>query len=200
MDGTELPKLPELKLQDGVNKEEVDAKQITNQWLSELEHCLAQRSFERLADIFVDDCWWRDIVGLTWGFSCKRGHSAIRDYLVLASHGISELRANTTGGLQPMLVEFGCQAWIQSGFTFRTPYGEGKGLLRLMNVSVGEWKAWTVFTQLEQFDYMRELESERARFVPSCREPLLHHASQSTQVLIVGAGQSYPVVFFCLLT
>ncbi|KAI8297624.1 hypothetical protein K4K61_012584 [Colletotrichum sp. SAR11_59] len=191
MDGTKLPELPDLQLQPGVTKESVDAVQITTSWLTTLSQRFAEKNFT-LSDLFIENCWWRDIVALSWDFSCKQGQAAIAAYLSSAEHGLSELEPNKFGGLQPLLVNFGGQVWIQSGFTFRTPHGEGKGLLKLMNVGVGEWRAWTVFTQLERLDYQRELEKQRAACVPPA---LATNGTNGTdgeelQVLIVGAAQA----------
>ncbi|KAJ4357993.1 uncharacterized protein N0V89_002570 [Didymosphaeria variabile] len=194
MDNTKLPELPKLKLQEGVQKEDIDAKQVTANWLSQLERSFSERSIDLVSNLFIENCWWRDIVALSWDFSCKQGQEAIRNYLVSATHGLSDIRANTFGGLQPMLVEFGGESWIQSGFTFRTPHGDGKGLLKLMNVGVGNWKAWTVFTQLEKLDYMKELEKQRAACVPPTSVPAMigagHDESEDNQVIIVGAAQA----------
>ncbi|KAL1612552.1 hypothetical protein SLS60_000779 [Paraconiothyrium brasiliense] len=194
MDGTKLPELPDLKLQQGVQKEDIDAKLVTTNWLSQLERSFAEQNMDGLMNLFIDNCWWRDIVALSWDFSCKQGQEAIRNYLVSAAHGLSSIRANTFGGLQPMLVEFGGQCWIQSGFTFRTPHGNGKGLLKLMNVGVGKWKAWTVFTQLEKLDYMDELARQRAACVPPVSVPatigVAQDESEDNQVVIVGAAQA----------
>ncbi|KAI8246859.1 putative indole-3-pyruvate monooxygenase YUCCA8 [Colletotrichum sp. SAR 10_99] len=177
MDGTKLPELPDLQLQPGVTKESVDAVQITTSWLTTLSQRFAEKDFT-LSDLFIENCWWRDIVALSWDFSCKQGQAAIAAYLSSADHGLSELEPNKFGGLQPLLVDFGGQIWIQSGFTFRTPHGEGKGLLKLMNVGVGEWKAWTVFTQLERLDYQRELEKQRAACHMGIKTRLLERSSR----------------------
>ncbi|KAJ4287829.1 hypothetical protein N0V90_012533 [Kalmusia sp. IMI 367209] len=161
MDGTKLPEIPDLKLQAGVKKEDVNARQLTADWLLRLERYFDEKRLDDLSDLFIEDCWWRDIVSLSWDFSCKQGRNAISKYLASVEHGLSEIRVSKFGGLQPLLVDFGGQIWIQSGFTFRTSHGEGKGLLKLMNVGVKEWKAWTIFTQLEKLDYQKELEKER---------------------------------------
>ncbi|KAF9869869.1 flavin-binding monooxygenase [Colletotrichum karsti] len=195
MDGTKLPELPDLKLQEGVKKEDVDAGKLTAEWLSKLEKRFAEKTFAGLGDLFIDNCWWRDIVGLSWDFTTKHGQEAIGNYLATADHGLSALLPRMAGGLQPLLVDFGGQVWIQSGFTFKTPHGEGKGLLKLMNVGVGEWKAWTVFTQLERLDYMDELEKERAACVPPALAPATngvngHAEAEDPQVLVIGAAQA----------
>ncbi|KAF6807862.1 flavin-binding monooxygenase [Colletotrichum sojae] len=201
MDGTPLPELPNLALYEGVRKEDVDASKISTEWLSSLERRFAERSFSDLSDLFIENCFWRDFVGLTWDFSCKQGWEAITKYLETAEHGLSDLQTNKFGGLQPLPVEFGGQVWIQTGFTFRTPHGEGKGLLKLTNVGPTEWKAWTIFTQLEKFDYQKELEAQNAAGVPPSRKAEKPAANgfgssaevpeiEEPQVLIIGAAQS----------
>ncbi|KAK1622745.1 flavin-containing monooxygenase [Colletotrichum phormii] len=94
--------------------------------------------------------------------------------------------------------------WIQTGFTFKTPHGEGKGLLKLGNTGKDEWKAWTVFAQLEKLDFQKEVEERHAASVPTPKTPVTNgvngvngingHAhkepEEDLQVLIVGAAQA----------
>ncbi|KAK1525658.1 flavin-containing monooxygenase [Colletotrichum costaricense] len=207
MDGFKLPEIPALTLQEGVKKDEVDAERISSEWLSKLEKRFAEKSFSDISDLFIDDCWWRDIVGLSWDFTCKQGQDNIKKYLASANHGLSELQTNKLGGLKPLLLDFDGMVWIQTGFTFRTPHGEGKGLLKLGNTSKDEWKAWTVFTQLEKLDFQKEVEARQAASVPTPKAPVTNgvngvnrvnginghaHAEpeEDLQVLIVGAAQA----------
>ncbi|KAK1710042.1 uncharacterized protein BDZ83DRAFT_757600, partial [Colletotrichum acutatum] len=172
MDGFKLPEIPTLTLQEGVKKEEVDAEKISGEWLSKLEKRFAERSFSNISDLFIDNCWWRDIVGLSWDFTCKQGQDNIKKYLASANHGLSELQTNKLGGLKPLLLDFDGMVWIQTGFTFKTPHGEGKGLLKLGNTGKDEWKAWTVFTQLEKLDFQKEVEERHATSIPIPKTPV----------------------------
>ncbi|WQF90124.1 Putative FAD/NAD(P)-binding domain superfamily [Colletotrichum destructivum] len=194
MDGTKLPEIPALRLQEGVEKEQVDAEHISADWLARLQRRFEEQSFGDLSDLFIDDCWWRDIVGLSWDFTCKQGREKISRYLAAAEYGLSNLQTTKIGGLKPLLLDFGGMVWIQAGFTFKTPHGEGKGLLKLGNVSKDEWKAWTVFTQLEKLDFQKEVEAQRAASIPPPKEPVANGVNGDTeedlQVLIVGAAQS----------
>ncbi|KAL0932585.1 flavin-binding monooxygenase [Colletotrichum truncatum] len=197
MDGTRLPELPVLALQEGVDRTQIDAGKISADWLATLERRFTEKSFGDLSDLFIDNCWWRDIVGLSWDFTCKQGQESISKYLNSAEHGLSDIQTSKFGGLQPLLIDFGGQIWIQTGFTFKTPHGEGKGLLKLVNVGLTEWKAWTIFTQLEKLDFQKELEAERDAQLPGTEAPATsgvngHQTSEveDVQVLIVGAAQA----------
>ncbi|OLN86014.1 putative indole-3-pyruvate monooxygenase YUCCA8 [Colletotrichum chlorophyti] len=194
MDGTKLPEIPSLTLQDGVRKDQVDAEKISQNWLSNLERRFNQAPFGDLSDLFIDNCFWRDIVAFSWDFSCKQGRPAICDYLASADHGLSDIQAVKAGGLKPVLLDFGGMVWIQSGFTFKTPHGEGRGLLKLANVGAAEWKAWTVFTQLESLGLRKEPEVpttdpiEAQSFPNNGLNGSATPGHDDLQVLIVGAG------------
>ncbi|OHF03837.1 flavin-containing monooxygenase [Colletotrichum orchidophilum] len=199
MDGFKIPEIPSLTLQKGVRKEDVDAEKISSKWLSKLERRLAERSLGKdISDLFIDNCWWRDIVGLSWDFTCKQGQETIKSYLASAEHGLSELQTIKIGGLKPLLLDFDGMVWIQAGFTFKTPHGEGKGLLKLSNTGRDEWKAWIVFTQLEKLDLQKEADAASVPMPkPSAADGIdgvnghTHAESEEDlQVLIVGAAQA----------
>lgn len=192
MDGYILPSIPTHVLHPAVKREEINAKEIVTQWLSKMEACLCEKSYGSLSDLFIEDCWWRDMVGLDWDFSTKHGQSAIERYLAEATHGISRLKPIELGGLQPILLDMDGMIWIQGGFTFNNPHGRGRGMVRLLNVGEAEWKAWVVFTQLERLSFQDELDSQRARSPGSMangsNSPKPRGRNQC-QVMIVGAGK-----------
>jgi hypothetical protein len=196
MDNRPPAPLPSLVLHDGIDKDKIEAAAICRDWIAKLQAAIQERAFDNLSSLLAEDCWWRDIVGLSWDFTCKRGQSAIRQYLG-ASEGLSSIEVIETGGLKPIFIELGGASWIQTGFTFRTTHGSGKGLVRLINVSATEWKAWVVFTQLERFDYQDEINAIRMR-TPSESVRLAQLVSKANglngvtedyvPVLIIGAG------------
>jgi hypothetical protein len=196
MDDRPPAPLPSLILHDGVKKDTIDAAAICRAWIASLQAAIQERALDNLSGLFAEDCWWRDVVGLSWDFACKRGQSAIRQYLG-ASEGLSRMEVIQTGGLKPIFIELGGASWIQTGFTFRTTHGSGKGLVRLINVSATEWKAWVVFTQLERFDYQDEIDAVRMR-TPSESVRLAQETNDANggngvteddvPVLIIGAG------------
>ncbi|PHH61341.1 hypothetical protein CDD81_475 [Ophiocordyceps australis] len=197
MDGTPLPPLPTLILHD-VKRDDVDAGKIVQEWLDKLQERLQQKPCQHLQDLFIQECWWRDIIGLDWDFTTKRGWQDIADYINSSKHNLSELRCAETGGLKAALIEYGGCIWLQAAFSFKTAHGRGQGVVRLANVSAGEWKAWIVFTQLEQLNFQEEREQHRLA-APAARLRALDQQGaggaaqgqdEEIQVLIVGAGQA----------
>lgn len=155
MDGIPLGSIPSLSLHDEVDRKEVeaDAGNIVDAWISSMNKEFREKSFKNLSNLFLDDCWWRDITGLTWDFASKQGLDAVRNFLTNSTNHLEDMTPIKTGGLQPALVDIGTMIWIQGAFTFRTAQGKGRGLVRLANVSKSSWKAWIVFTQLEQLNF-----------------------------------------------
>lgn len=187
MDGTKLPDLPALVLAPGVKKENINPDEVVASWLERLDTWFQTR--RDLAALFIDDCWWRDILAFDWDFTTKRGVGDIGKYL--DGRAITELRAST-GGLKPILLDMGGKVWIQSGFTFRNTHGEGRGFVRLANVAEGEWRAWIVFTQLETLSRQKEVDAARNRsHAAAARVPKeVNGVAHEAEVLIVGAGTS----------
>ncbi|KAK8856741.1 indole-3-pyruvate monooxygenase YUCCA8 [Apiospora arundinis] len=163
MDGAQLPPIPQLTLFPGTERQDVDAVAITKGWMSRLDSLLTTRNFNDLNELIIDDGWWRDILGLDWDFTSKQGLGAIAEYLTGAPNPLSGLQCDEAGGLKPLLIELGGMTWIQGGFSFKTPFGEGRGFVRLVNVGPAVWKAWIVFTQLEQLAFQKTLEEQRIR-------------------------------------
>ena len=204
MDGFELPVIPPHVLQPGVQREDIKADEIVTQWLARLSRCLKgdpDPSCE-LASLFLDDCWWRDIVGLDWDFTSKHGLERVRQYLDSAPNRLADIQPIQTGGLKPILIDLAGMIWIQGGFTFSNGHGSGRGLVKLLNVGgSAEWKAWVVLTQLEQLDFQKSLNTQKtlnpaaaaaAAAAPSSTQvngDSPHYGREDDlQVLIVGAG------------
>ncbi|KAK6069247.1 flavin-binding monooxygenase [Seiridium cupressi] len=181
--------LPNLSLHDGVKSEEVDPVQIVTEWLAKIETCLKAKAFDDLSGLFIEDCWWRDIIGLSWDWTTKHGRDSISEYSTSSQNLPTNLQCPKTGGLQPAILDMGGLFWVQGGFSFKHPHGEGKGFVRLANTRNSEWKAWTVFTQLLQLDFQKELETERAQRIPTTIGDGKHDKpTLELQVLVIGAA------------
>lgn len=189
--------LPQLNLHESVDRETLDASKIVGDWLASFTNCLARSNSDGTAGLFLEkESWFRDFVALSWNITCKNGSEAIGTFLSMSSTGFVEPKADQPGSLQPQLVDMGGMVFIQSGFSFKTKFGTGKGVLRLANVGPDEWKAWTVFTTLERLIGQDELELKRLKtselqawgssnrnFEPDNEE------GNDLQVLVVGAGE-----------
>lgn len=168
--------LPRLNLHPSLESEHVDATKVVNDWLSDLTKCLTKFPMDNASSLFLEEeSWWRDMISFTWDIACHNGAEAICKYISTSKAGVFELRADQMGVLQPQLVDMGGFHFIQSGFSFKTNFGVGRGVLRLANVGLHEWRAWTVFTVLERLH--EELQQETK-------------TDDDVQVLVVGAGES----------
>jgi hypothetical protein len=66
MDGYPLASIPPLTLPDGINRDEINAVDIVSAWLAALNKHLKHRESTDLSDLFIEDHWWRDFVGISW--------------------------------------------------------------------------------------------------------------------------------------
>ena len=114
-------------------------------WLSKLEKTLTAKDTAAAVKLFGDDCYWRDLVSLTWNIKTAEGRDDIERMLkaTLAStrpHNFQiEGEANEADGV------------IDAWFTFETATGRGKGLVRLI-----KGKAWTMLTSLQELKGFEE--------------------------------------------
>ena len=173
--------LPRLVLHDEVNRDSIDPRSITKAWLDNLQQKISQEQLKEVSDLFIDESWWRDIIGLSWNITTKRGTNEISQYLQsqAAKSGFRQLRITDQGALQPRLSDMGGLIWIESGFTFKNNAGTGRGIVRLANVGPLLWKAWIVHTNLDELKGYPE---------QSPQENSNGNKMTDTQVLIIGAG------------
>jgi hypothetical protein len=173
--------LPQLVLHDESTRDSIDHGSIAKTWLENLQTRLSQDKLGDVSDLFIDDSWWRDIVGLSWNITTKRGTNEISQYLQsqASKSGFESFNVIDQGALQPRLSDMGGLIWIESGFTFDTKAGTGRGIVRLANVGPLQWKAWIVHTTLDELKGFPE---------HSPQEKSNGYEAKDTQVLIIGAG------------
>lgn len=191
-----LAALPQLTLHPSIDLARLDAAKIVNDWLSSFTESLSQGQSDDILGHFLEkESWWRDFVSFSWDIACHNGAEAICNYLTSSAVGFAEPKADQPGALQPQLADMGGLRFIQSGFGFKTKFGTGRGVVRLANVGPHQWKAWTVFTVLEQLNGQDELFSHRAKEAemqagaPSQTPPPSDQTDSNLQVLVVGAGE-----------
>lgn len=187
----------------------VDAHKVAQEWLEKLEAIVTNRDFSRLGEVFHEDSWWRDIVALQWDFRTLHGRERIAEFLSQnQKQGLfSSARLQETGHFQPKLEvvrEDTGFAWISSLFHFETPIGRGSGVLRLTQEQPGVWKAFSVYTSLQELKGFEEPLGTKRTYgtldsMPGGvaggtwferRQRQLDFADAEPQVLVVGAGAS----------
>ncbi|MCB8913752.1 NAD(P)/FAD-dependent oxidoreductase [Rhodococcus rhodochrous] len=174
--------------------------QAAASWLRQFEDALASCDLSRLEDLFVADCWWRDILAITWDLQTARGFDQIRNKFAdgLSAAGFKDL------ALDPANPPTEADGVITAFYTFATAVARGRGIVRLQNGSDGAVRAWTVLTKVEELigheerrtsvhDAAREAHNEpvSGRLTwPEKREREREFADTDPDVVVIGAGHA----------
>src|SRR5450755_4385384 len=108
-------------------------------WLRSFEDALVRTDVAAAAALFVETCFWRDLIAFTWNISTLEGRS-----------GIAAMPLTVLPGINPHHFEIDGEATEEAGvtsswFTFETAAGRGKGLVRLRDGGF-----WTLLTKLHE--------------------------------------------------
>jgi putative flavoprotein involved in K+ transport len=121
----------------------VTPQQRIDAWLADFEAALAVRDFERAADKFALDSFWRDLVSFTWNLKTVEGRDAVADLLEARAAGTSPTNFRTRE--TPVQDGSGEDAVTSAFIEFDTAVGRGIGHLRLKGDH-----AWTFLTALQE--------------------------------------------------
>ena len=146
MNNAVLPTLERL----GVSEpKDVNAAVVAQAWFDTFADYVQTGDVGGVVRQLVDDVFWRDILSLTWDFrtfyGTKRIQKFLTDRLAISKLNALQLNASSAAVQKP----YPDVLWIQVFFTFCNAVGTGFGILRLVPVPGGEWKAHTIFTSLE---------------------------------------------------
>ncbi|MFZ9813505.1 MAG: nuclear transport factor 2 family protein [Burkholderiaceae bacterium] len=111
--------------------------------LDALNQGLDRADFQGVADLFQDDCYWRDLVSLTWNIRTMEGKAQILDMLKSQAAVI----APTGFALDPQEVVTADGDLLTAWITFETKVGRGYGLAR-----INAGKIWTLLTSLVELN------------------------------------------------
>jgi ketosteroid isomerase-like protein len=188
--------LPTLdKLQSKVPAD-VNVREVARQWLESFASLVRSVDIDGIIDLFVEDAFFRDILALTWDFRTFEGAPAIKkfleDRLSEARPSSFKLKDEFLGLQQP----FPDVAWIQALFEFETNIGLCSGVLRLVPMSDGQWRAHTMFTNLEdlkgfpeKIGALRDHRPNHGKWAEK-RKKEIEFENEEPTVLIIGGGQS----------
>lgn len=137
--------------------ETIDPQHIATSWLQTLNDMINGHGV-KTEDLFVEDSYWRDLLCSTWDFHTYRGLPKISS--VLKGGGTKcRLKAlsidSSSDTKKPSMcsIDFNrtLQA-VQAFLTVKTDIGRGRGLVKLVQDAKddGKWKAFTLFTTLEE--------------------------------------------------
>ncbi len=169
------------------------AQEKATGWLSEFEATLQRGDTAGAAKLFIQDCYWRDLLSFTWNLKTAEGQDQIRKMLDSTLANVKPTNWKVDGEATE------ADGIIEAWFTFETAISRGKGLLRLK-----EGKAWTLLTTMVELKGHEEAKGEtRPKGVEhgphKGRKTWLENREEETRtlgytkqphVVIIGGGQA----------
>ena len=174
-------------------------REVAGAWLAGFEAAVQAGDTQAAAGMFLADGYWRDILALTWDLRTFAGRGRIAAGLAAwrAARSPSGFWLEDTA---PDMFERRAQGWtIEAFFTFGTDIARCRGHIRLLaDPQTGEWKAWTLLTEMEDLKGFEE-KAGALRPVSSAPHGVLPGSngvvagpgpSADPEVLVIGAGQA----------
>ncbi|RXH20809.1 flavin-containing monooxygenase [Bradyrhizobium guangzhouense] len=174
-------------------------------WLDEFERDLGQPDRVALNDLFLADCFWRDVLALSWNLQTLAGRNAVAQALTtLAPKAAPRSFKIAPNRAAPRWVTRAGTANIEAIFSFETALGRGSGIVRLVPdvADSDRLKAWTLLTALEELKgFEEQLGTSRPRGQAYSRDfrgpnwldlrnASRDYADHDPAVLVVGGGQA----------
>ena len=203
----------ELSAKDAAKGEQTDAQAPVETWLVQFQDALAAGDQTRLRPLFQADCYWRDVLALTWRIATFTGADTIIDELAARAKTArpNEFAVATDRTAPRWVMRAGADA-IEAIFCFETRAGRGSGVLRLTPdmQDGGRLKAWTLLTSLDEIKGHKE---NRRRAQPNdkaysrdfrgpnwldTRKATAAYADRDPTVLVIGGGQAGLSAAACL--
>lgn len=132
----------------------VDAPAVAAKVIDSLNESLLKKDHKAVADLFLENSYWRDHLGMSWDFRTMKGRDKIISFLDKGHHLVNvEIDMNYPFKHDgPKLATFrgdgsspGIECYLRTG----TKYGIGPGLIRLIQEN-GRWKIWTLYTCMNE--------------------------------------------------
>ena len=126
---------------------------IAVRWLAEFETALSGPTSDSLQTMFAPDCYWRDVLALTWNLETLHEHGPVADQIW--SHNktvaVAGLELDSSASPPESADRVGREC-IEVFFRFETNVGRGRGIVRLVpsERTSQQWRAWTLLTSLEE--------------------------------------------------
>ncbi|KAJ4513954.1 hypothetical protein HRR83_004881 [Exophiala dermatitidis] len=182
----------------------VDANAVANKIVDTFNNALANGDTQAIADLFLDDGYWRDHLGVSWDLRTLKGPKKIAEFLADVGCPLQKIEIDRSSAYRsPQLGAFdgtGDVKGIQFFFNFTSKVGAGQGVARLAERD-GQWKIFTLFTTLRELKGHEEaVGPRRSKGVEHGGKPdrknwlerrraEINFENKEPTVMILGAGQ-----------
>lgn len=147
--------LPIADLSAVPTSEPVDVESAATEWTNSFNKAIQSESYSGLSDLFLEESYWRDHLGLAWDFHTLKGPKTIIAFLKNSEKGcrLKSIAIDKSSPFRaPHVSGFDGAGKIKGVETFlitETDVGGGMGLARLVRQG-GKWKAFTLFTSMRE--------------------------------------------------
>jgi len=162
--------------------------------LDQLNHALGDRDFAAASRLFADECYWRDLVLLTWNIKTMEGRSQIADMLAAQLDAAAPVRLSLDERETVEEADGVVSAWI----VLDTRHARGGG-----HVRIRDGRIWTLLTAAQELKGHEEPMGTRRPMgaehgIRRGRQTWLERRQQEAQelgrdrqpfVLVIGGGQ-----------
>ena len=175
-------------------------RETTEHWIASFSAALSGGQAAALAELFVADCHWRNLFGLSWHFATFSGNAVVTAELRAraAEVGATDFRIDAAVLAPRQAVVAGSDV-VEAIIAFETVNGPGYGAVRLLRQADGGVKAWTISTSLD-FDSLCARRAQAANISHTrdfaapdwleARQASSAYANSEPDVLIVGGGHA----------
>lgn len=188
--------LPTLDRLQATIPEDLDVRKEAEEWLQLFEASVKSQDIEAFDQLFVEDAYFRDILAMTWDFRTFEGIQEIKVFLKDRLAEVKPRSFKLDKSFVSLEQPYPDLAWIQAMFTFETEVGLASGVFRLVPLAGGQWKAHTVFTNLEDLKgfpekkgILRNNEPNHGKWLEKRRVEREFEGREPT-ALVIGGGQS----------
>ncbi len=179
--------------------------EVFDEWLSHFGTALESGDATVVADHFLEDGYWRDLLAFTWDYRTFTGRAEIEKvFAERIEEVIPRNLRRSSGRMAPRWVRRSARSLIEGYFDFDTTLGLGTGFVRLQADpgAASGTRVWIGLTTLQRLTGFEEtMGSNRPTGVEYSynfvgdnwldeRTKAREHAEHGPEVLIVGAGQS----------
>ncbi len=159
---------------------QIETQDPATVWINSFASALEQGNGGVVAELFGEDCYWRDLVSFTWNLTTVEGREEI-----------AQLVDATAAQVQPrnfLVTESSTADGVTDvWFTFDTAVGRGSGLGRIKDD-----KAWTLLTTLDElkgFEENRGDRRPRGAYHGAVRNRLTWKETQEQEAQVMGSSE-----------
>ncbi|KAG2364036.1 hypothetical protein BDR07DRAFT_1450459 [Suillus spraguei] len=164
----------------------VSSSEVATEWLSAFSAAITQNNTAAVADLFLEDGFWKDV----------EGHQELLDARLTAT-GLHDLCLLQEPLKEPVLQKVDHDlVWLRFCFCFTTKHGKGTAVVYLVPLPDSKWKAYSLLTCLDSLtDFphklgpLRNSEAEHGGWEEK-RQQETDFSNSDPTVIVIGAGHT----------